>query len=63
MNIYKKMPVNERSKFLFFSSEHVKDILRESYGEEMEEWFQKPKKTSSQGKSNLRQLNFARILC
>jgi hypothetical protein len=57
------MPVNERSKFLFFSSEHVKDILRESYGEEMEEWFQKPKKTSSQGKSNLRQLNFARILC
>jgi hypothetical protein len=39
--------------FLLFSSEHVKDILRESYGDEMEEWFQKPKKTSSQGKFHL----------
>ena len=33
---------------LSFSSEHVKDILRESYGEELEEWWQKEKKSEPQ---------------
>ena len=43
-------PSETQSASMTYScAEHVKDILRESYGEEMEEWFQKPKKTSSQG--------------
>ncbi|XP_028417689.1 uncharacterized protein LOC114542142 [Dendronephthya gigantea] len=38
-----------KSSTTYSCSEHVKDILRESYGEEDEDWFQKPKKSPSQG--------------
>ncbi|CAB3989140.1 Hypothetical predicted protein [Paramuricea clavata] len=41
-------PNQDKNATTYSCSEHVKDILRESYGDEVEEWFQKPKKTSSQ---------------